>query len=69
MQRPTTNKKPPGMTQRSRKETIMLDFPIIDGLRDKLNTLRPLNAGELKSLRDEFVIDNTYNSNAIKEAP
>lgn len=35
-------------------------------LKNKLESLRPLNTGELKRLRDEFVINNTYNSNAIE---
>ena len=43
-----------------------MDFTKIDELRAKLKTMRPLNAGELKRLHDEFIIDNTYNSNAIE---
>lgn len=35
-------------------------------LKEKLSKLRPLNKGELKRLREEFVINNTYNSNAIE---
>lgn len=38
----------------------------IDQLHDELRSLRPLNATELKRLRDEFVIETTYNSNAIE---
>lgn len=41
-----------------------MDFTRIKELRDKLETLRPLN--ETKRLRDEFIIENTYNSNAIE---
>jgi len=43
-----------------------MDFTQIDQLRAKLSTLRPLNPTELKRLRDEFMIENTYNSNAIE---
>lgn len=43
-----------------------MNFSRIDGLRDKLKTMRPLNETELKRLREEFIIDNTYNSNAIE---
>jgi Fic family protein len=43
-----------------------MDFAHIDGLRNKLKTLRPLNEAELKRLREEFMIENTYNSNAIE---
>ncbi|MDO4945440.1 MAG: Fic family protein [Ruminococcus sp.] len=35
-------------------------------LKEKLAGLRPLNEGELKRLRDEFAVNNTYNSNAIE---
>lgn len=43
-----------------------MDFTKINELREKLKTMRPLNTGELKRLHDEFIIDNTYNSNAIE---
>jgi Fic family protein len=43
-----------------------MDFTKIDELRNKLKTMRPLNDTELKRLRDEFMIENTYNSNAIE---
>lgn len=43
-----------------------MDFTRIDALRNKLKSLRPLNETELKRLRDEFIIENTYNSNAIE---
>lgn len=35
-------------------------------LKEKLSKLRPLNKGELKRLREEFAVNNTYNSNAIE---
>lgn len=38
----------------------------IDLLHEKLKSLRPLNDSEVKRLRDEFIINNTYNSNAIE---
>ncbi|WP_195267531.1 Fic family protein [Eubacterium sp. 1001713B170207_170306_E7] len=38
----------------------------VDALNKKLNSLKPLNETELKRLRDEFAIENTYNSNAIE---
>lgn len=43
-----------------------MDFSRIDELSSKLKTMRPLNAAELKRLREEFMIENTYNSNAIE---
>lgn len=43
-----------------------MDFTKIDRLRAHLKTLRPLNKTELKRLRDEFIIENTYDSNAIE---
>jgi len=38
----------------------------VDQLYNKLKLMRPLNQAELKRLRDEFMINNTYNSNAIE---
>lgn len=38
----------------------------ITELKNKLNSLRPLSSGEIKRLREEFIIHNTYNSNAIE---
>lgn len=35
-------------------------------LKEKLSGLHPLNKGELKRLREEFMVNNTYNSNAIE---
>ena len=43
-----------------------MDFTRIDELHTHLKTLRPLNAGEVQRLQEQFVIDNTYNSNAIE---
>jgi Fic family protein len=43
-----------------------MDFSHVDRLQDKLKRLRPLNKTELKRLREEFMIENTYNSNAIE---
>ena len=43
-----------------------MNFTEIDKLREKLKTLRPLNETEIKRLRDEFIIENTYDSNAIE---
>lgn len=38
----------------------------IDALQHTLRNLRPLNKEELQRLRDEFIIETTYNSNAIE---
>ena len=38
----------------------------VEAKRERLNTLRPLTSGEVKRLRDEFMIEFTYNSNAIE---
>ena len=43
-----------------------MNFTDIDNLKDKLRSMRSLNQTELKRLREEFMIDNTYNSNAIE---
>ena len=38
----------------------------IDMKRERLDKMRPLTPGEVKRLQDEFMIDFTYNSNAIE---
>lgn len=38
----------------------------IDMKRERLDKMRPLTPGEIKRLQDEFMIDFTYNSNAIE---
>ena len=43
-----------------------MDFSRIEELSAKLKNLRPLNGAEIKRLSDEFIIENTYNSNAIE---
>ena len=41
-------------------------FMKIDALKAELDTKRPLTEGETQRLRDEFMVDFTYNSNAIE---
>lgn len=41
-------------------------FDKIDKLQEKIAKLRPLNKTELEKLRENFIIENTYNSNAIE---
>jgi Fic family protein len=43
-----------------------MKFEETDSLCEKLRSLRPLNQGELERLKSEFIIENTYNSNAIE---
>lgn len=43
-----------------------MNFNKIDNLAAELKKMRPLNQAELKRLRDEFIIENTYDSNAIE---
>jgi len=43
-----------------------MNFTQIDALKTKLRSLRPLNVTEQKRLRQEFMIENTYDSNAIE---
>ncbi|WP_301098169.1 Fic family protein [Otariodibacter sp.] len=38
----------------------------IDELKNKLTQLRPLSMEEVKRLREEFIIESSYNSNAIE---
>lgn len=41
-------------------------FGEIEKKRDRLSSMRPLTAGEVERLAEEFMIDFTYNSNAIE---
>jgi Fic family protein len=47
-------------------EQYLTLFSQIDALKEQLNRHRPLTAGELQRLRDEFLVEYTYNSNAIE---
>ena len=44
----------------------MMNYTKVDELYQQLKSIRPLNPTELRRLRDEFIIENTYNSNAIE---
>lgn len=39
---------------------------IVDTKKERLASLRPLTAGEIERLREEFMVEFTYNSNAIE---
>jgi excisionase family DNA binding protein len=41
-------------------------FAAVDEMKNELDRHRPLTAGELKRLQDEFLVEFTYNSNAIE---
>ena len=41
-------------------------FSTIDAKKERLSSQRPLTAGEVERLREEFMIEFTYNSNAIE---
>jgi len=41
-------------------------FTSIDEMKAELDRRRPLTSGELKRLQDEFLVEFTYNSNAIE---
>lgn len=43
-----------------------MDFTKIDTLTTQLRSMRPLNHAELQRLHEEFMIENTYDSNAIE---
>lgn len=45
---------------------MSVDYSTVDALKKKLHSLRPLNPLELKRLREEFAVENTYDSNAIE---
>lgn len=41
-------------------------FARVDGLKAELGKRRPLTQGELLRLQEEFIVEFTYNSNAIE---
>ena len=58
---PETALKP--LDGRRSKNNVIME---IDYKKEKLAAMRPLTAGEVERLRDEFMIEFTYNSNAIE---
>ena len=51
---------------RTNKKNILLD---IQRKRERLSEMRPLTQGEVERLAEEFMIDFTYNSNALLASP
>ncbi|MGN0458205.1 MAG: Fic family protein [Eubacterium sp.] len=51
---------------RRKKSRQAISFERIEELKTKLDTRRPLTQGELERLNEEFMIEFTYNSNAIE---
>ena len=62
-EKPVDRRKLPRNKQQGPFADLFLE---IDTKLAKLNSLRPLTAGETQRLRDEFMVDFTYNSNAIE---
>ena len=54
-------------TRYQRNDSPYLElFTEVDALKTELDKCRPLTQGELQRLREEFLIEYTYNSNAIE---
>ena len=62
-ERPIDKRKLPNKRKRGKFADILTT---IDVKKVKLDSMRPLTTGETQRLRDEFMIDFTYNSNAIE---
>ena len=62
-QRPVDRRKLP---KQNKDSAFVPLFRSIDEKKIRLDSLRPLTSGELAQLREEFLIDFTYNSNAIE---
>lgn len=45
---------------------LQYDFGVIDNLKDKIDSFRPLSENLAKSLHEKLVVEWTYNSNAIE---
>ncbi len=60
----------PADRRHSRGKAIPMEFSIlfarVDALKEALSKRRPLTSGELGRLKEEFLIEFTYNSNAIE---
>ena len=41
-------------------------FTLLDNMRTELSSYRPLTPAETEALRSEFIVEHTYNSNAIE---
>lgn len=64
---PSNAQKPEdGRSAKSNKISIEKLLRSIDEKMNTLTTMRPLTQGEVERLRDEFIIEFTYNSNAIE---
>ncbi|MDP4094601.1 MAG: Fic family protein [Bacillota bacterium] len=64
---PTDASKPEdGRVSRFRNNKLRELLLRIDEKKAVLDTLRPLTAGEVARLKDEFLVEFTYNSNAIE---
>jgi len=61
---PENAQKPADGRKKSSKQTISLEK--IEQLKSELDSCRPLTQGELERLNEEFLIEFTYNSNAIE---
>lgn len=62
-EKPLDKRKLPNKRKRGRFTDILTK---IDIKKVKLDGMRPLTTGETQRLRDEFMVDFTYNSNAIE---
>lgn len=47
-------------------EYLRPQFEVTDALRDEMGRCRPLTQGELERIRHDFVVEYTYDSNAIE---
>lgn len=61
---PENAQKPADGRRKASKQVI--SFERIEQLKAELDTRRPLTQGELERLNEEFMIEFTYNSNAIE---
>lgn len=53
-------------SHRASTATHKIAFQRIDALKEQLAAFRPLSEAEAEALHDEFVVEHTYNSNAIE---
>lgn len=64
---PIDAQKPEDARSKGRSRTYLKKlFKNIDESLEKLSKMRPLTKGEVERLRDDFLVEFTYNSNAIE---
>ena len=65
---PINANKPIDLREKSKLDFVGLDFnfSVVNSLKEKIDSKRPLDTNTIKSLRENLIVNWTYNSNAIE---